>query len=100
MKAILRASRSRLVGRHLDLIYELTHNVIMKHEYNQYPRESGFISNKKVERLVINSVLQSLKIPDSCVSLPMEARQPVLVTSSKRPHMKYVVYNPDTQWAC
>jgi hypothetical protein len=29
----------------------------MKYEYNQYLKESGFISNKKAERLVINSVL-------------------------------------------
>jgi hypothetical protein len=58
MKAVLKASKSRLVGRRVDwLIHELTHEVIMKYEYNQYLKESGFISNKKAERLVINSVL-------------------------------------------
>jgi hypothetical protein len=73
MKAVLRASKGCLIGHCVDwLIDELTHNVIMKYEYNQYLKESGFISNKKAERLIINSVLQSLKIPDSCVSLPME----------------------------
>jgi hypothetical protein len=101
MKAVLMASKSRLVGRRVDwLFHELTHDVIMKYKYNQYLKESGFISNKKAERLVINSVLQSLKIPDSCVSLPTVQGQPVLVTSSKRPHVKYAVYNLDTQWAC
>jgi hypothetical protein len=68
----------------------------MKYEYNQYLKESGFISNKKAERLVINSVIQSLKIPDSYVSLPTVPGQPALVTSSKRPHVKYAIYNPDT----
>jgi hypothetical protein len=101
MKAVLKASKSHLVRRRVDwLIHELTYDVIMKYEYNQYLKESGFISNKKAERLVINSVLQSLKIPDSCVSLPTQIGQSALVTSSKRPHVKYTVYNPDTQWAC
>jgi hypothetical protein len=81
------------------LIHELTHDVIMKYEHNQYLTESGFISNKKAEHLVINSVLQSLKIPDSYILLPTVPGQPT-VTSSKRPHVKYAVYNPDTQWAC
>jgi hypothetical protein len=97
MKAVLRASKGHLIGRRVDsLIHELTHDVIMKYEYTQYLKESGFISNKKAERLVINSVLQSLKIPDSCVSLPTKPGQPVLVKLSKRPHMRYAVYNPDT----
>jgi hypothetical protein len=56
MKAVLRASKGRLIGRRVDwLIHDLTHDVIMKYEYNQYLKESGFISNKKAERLVINS---------------------------------------------
>jgi hypothetical protein len=77
MKAILRVSKGRLVRRRVDwLIHELTDDVIMKYEYNQYLKESGFISNKKAEHLVINSDLQSLKIPDSCVLLPTEAGQP------------------------
>jgi hypothetical protein len=47
MKAIFKASKSRLVGRRIDwLIQELTHDVIMKYEYNQYLKENGFISNK------------------------------------------------------
>jgi hypothetical protein len=97
MKAVLKASKSHLVGWHLDwLIHELTHDVIMKYEYNQYLKESSFISNKKAEYLVINSVLQFLKIPDSCISLPTVPGQPALVTSSKRPHVKYAVYNPKT----
>jgi hypothetical protein len=101
MKAVLSASKGRLVGRRVDwLIHELIHDVIMKYEYNQYLKESGFILNKKAERLVINSVLQSLKIPDSCISLPTKVGQPALVTSSKWPHVRYAVYNPDTQWAC
>jgi hypothetical protein len=97
MKAVLKASKGRLVGRGMDwLIHKLTHDVFMKYKYNQYLKESGFISNKKVERLIINSVLQPLKIPDSYVLLPTEARHLALVTSSKRPHVRYAVYNPDT----
>jgi hypothetical protein len=58
MKAVLRASKGPLIERCVDwLIHELTHDVIMKYEYNQYLKESGFISNKKAECLVINSVL-------------------------------------------
>jgi hypothetical protein len=73
MKAVFRASKSCLVGCRVDwLIHKLTHDVIMKFEYNQYLKGSGFISNKEAERLVINSILQSLKIPNSCVSLPTE----------------------------
>jgi hypothetical protein len=72
----------------------------MKYKYNQYLKENSFISNKKVEHLVINSILKSLKISDSCFLLPTEARQSALVTSSKWPHIRYAVYNLDTQWAC
>jgi hypothetical protein len=101
MKAVFRASKSRLVRRQVDwLIHELTHDIIMKYEYNENLKESGFVSKKKAECLVINSVLQSLKISDSCVSLPTEAGQPMFMTSSKRLHVKYAVYNPDTQWTC
>jgi hypothetical protein len=101
MKVVLRASKGRLVGRRMDwLIHEVTHDVIMKYKYNQCLKESGFISNKKAECLIIKSILQSLKIPDSCISLPTEAGKPALVISSKRPHMRYVVYNLDIQWAC
>jgi hypothetical protein len=101
MKAVLRALKSRLVGRRVVwLIHELTYDVIMKYKYNQYLKENGFISNKKEKRLVINSVLQSLKIPNSYVSLPTVLGQRALMTSSKWPHVKYAVYNLDTQWAC
>lgn len=58
MVAVLRASKSRLVGRQVDwLIHELTHDIIMKYEYNENLKESGFVSKKKAERLVINFVL-------------------------------------------
>lgn len=74
MKAILMASRGCLARCCMDwLIHELTHDFIMKYKYNQYLKESDFISNKKVERLVINSVVQFLKIPDSCILLPTQA---------------------------
>jgi hypothetical protein len=44
MKAVLRASKSRLVGQRMDwLIHELPHDVILKYEYNQYLKETGFI---------------------------------------------------------
>ena len=58
IKAVLMASKGRLVEHGVDwLIHKLTHDVIMKYEYNQYLKESGFISNKKVEHLIINSIL-------------------------------------------
>ena len=66
MKAVLKASKSHLVGWYVDwLIHELTHNMIIKYKYNQNLKERGFISNKKVKCLIINSILQSLKILDS-----------------------------------
>jgi hypothetical protein len=82
------------------LIHELTHDVVKKYEYNHYLKDNGFVSNKKAQHMVINSVLQVNKIPDSCVSLPLEGVGPAYVTSVKRGHIKYAVYNPDTDWAC
>jgi hypothetical protein len=102
MKATLKASRSCLVGRRVDwLIHELTHDIIKKYEYNHYLKENGFVSNKKAQRMVINSVMQANnKILDLCVSLPSEGVGPAYVTFAKRGHIKYAVYNPDTEWAC
>lgn len=58
MKAILKASRGRFFGRRVDwLIYKLTNNVINRYEFNQYLKESGFVDNRKSERVVINSLL-------------------------------------------
>jgi hypothetical protein len=71
MKAVLRASNSYLVGPCVDkLIHKLIQDDIMKYMYNHYLKESDFITNKKAEHLVSN--LQSQKIPDICILLPMQ----------------------------
>jgi hypothetical protein len=101
MKGMLKASRSRLIGRRVDwLIHDLTHDVVKKYEYNHYLQENGFVSNKKAQCMVINSVMQTNKIPDSCVLLPSEGVGPAYMASAKRGHIKYAVYNPNTEWAC
>jgi hypothetical protein len=63
-------------------------------------KENGFEGNWKRERVVINSPLQARKIPDHCVTLPIEAGEPAYVTSNKRPHLRYAVHNPETEWGC
>jgi hypothetical protein len=94
LKAVLRASRERLVGRRVDwLIDELTNDVINRYEFNAYMKENGFEGNRKRERVVINSLLQARKIPDDCVILPSETGEPAYVTSNKRPHLHYAVHN-------
>ena len=99
-KATLKAEKSRLDGRRLDwLIHELTNDVVTKYDYNQYMKENGFITNKKAEQIVRNSIISANKIPDSSVSLPSRPGDPAIVTSSKRAHIRYAVYNPDTEWA-
>jgi hypothetical protein len=101
LKAVLRASRERLVGRRVDwLIDELTNDVINRYEFNAYMKENGFEGNRKRERVVINSLLQARKIPDHCVTLPSETGEPAYVTSNKRPHLRYAVHNPETEWGC
>ena len=100
-KAVLKADKARLSGRRLDwLVHELTHDVITKYDYDDYMKEHGFIANKKAERIVINSIIQAQKIPDSCVLLPRVAGEPAFVSSRKRPHLRYAVHNSDTEWGC
>lgn len=38
------------------------------------------------------------KIHDHCVTLPSKVGEPAYVTSNKRPHLHYAVYNPETEW--
>lgn len=100
MKAVLRASRGRLVGRRVDwLIHQLTGDVINRYEYQDFRKEHGFISNKKERALALSAIVQARKIPDDRVRLPVCEGHPALVQSVSRPHLVYAVHNPSTQMA-
>jgi hypothetical protein len=48
MKAVLRQSKGKLIGRRVDwLIHQLTSNVINRYDYMQFRKENGFVTNKK-----------------------------------------------------
>ena len=100
MKAVLRQSRGKLVGRRVDwLIHQLTGDVINRYDYMQFRKENGFVTNKKGRSLMLSALTQSQKIPDSNVRLPASEGEPAFVRSSKRSHLEYAVYNPCTEWA-
>lgn len=100
LKAVLRQSKKKLVGRRMDwLVYELTGNVIEKYDYNDWSKENGFVKNKKIRQMVVNSIIQAKSIPDNNVALPPFDGAPALVKSSKRGHIVYAVHNPCTEWA-
>jgi hypothetical protein len=99
MKAILRQSRGKLVGRRIDwLIHQLTGDVINRYDYMQFRKENGFVTNKKGRSLMLSTLTQSQKNPYSNVRLPASEGEPAFVRSSKRSHLEYAVYNPCTEW--
>lgn len=100
LKAVLRQSRRKLMGRRMDwLIYELTGNVIEKYDYSHWCKLNGFVKNKKQRQVMVNSINQANSIPDNNVILPERPGGPAYVKSSKRGHITYAVYNPCTEWA-
>jgi hypothetical protein len=100
MKAILRQSEGKLVGRRVDwLIHQLTGDVINRYDYMQFRKENGFVTNKKGRSLMLSALTQAQKIQDSNVRLPASEGEPAFVRSSKRSHLEYVVYNLCTEWA-
>jgi hypothetical protein len=100
MKAVLRQSRRKLVGRRVDwLIHQLTGDVINRYDYMQFKKENGFVTNKKGRSLMLSALTQSQKIPHTNVHLPASDGEPTFVRSSKRSHLEYAVYIPCTEWA-
>ena len=99
-KSILRSERSRMTGRRVDwCITALTEDVLDHYWYKDLRKESGFIDNKKLQDITVESILKARKIPDSDVTLPEETGGFALVTSTTHRHMRYTVHNPDSEWA-
>lgn len=100
MKAILRESRGRLVGRRVDwLIHTLTGDVINRYEYNAFRKDNGFVPNKSERTLALSAIVAARKIKDSDVQLPSTPGDPASVRSTKHTEITYKVYNPSTDWA-
>lgn len=100
MKATLKQSRSKLVGRRVDwLIHQLTGDVINRYDYTYFRKKNGFVTNKKSRALMVSALVQAQTIPDTNVQLSLDLGGPAYVRSSKRPHLRYAVYNPCTEWA-
>lgn len=100
MKAVLRQSKKKLLGRRMDwLIYELTGNVIEKYDYQDWVKQNGFVKNKKQRQIMVSAIIQAQSIPDINVTLPVADGSPAYVKSSKRRHITYAVHNPCTEWA-
>lgn len=100
LKAVLRQSKKKLVGRRMDwLIYELTGNVMEKYDYNDWSKKNGFVENKKIREMVVNSIIQAQAVPDLYVVMPQFEGGSAWVKSSKREHIVYAVHNPCTEWA-
>lgn len=71
MKAILKASRGKLLGRRVDwLMHMLTGDVVNCYDYMTFRKEHGFMSNKKVRVLVLTTIVRARGIRDECVELP------------------------------
>ena len=100
MKSVLRQLKRKLIGRRMDwLIYELTGNVIEKYDYTDWSKQNGFVKNKKLRQIMVNSIIQANSIPNDNVVLPLYIGGPALVRSSKRGHIAYAVHNPCAEWA-
>jgi hypothetical protein len=73
MKAVLRQSKGKLVGRRVDwLIHQLTGDVINRYDYMQFRKENGFVTNKKGQSLMLSALTQAqkmskLKCPAACI---------------------------------
>ena len=63
-------------------------------------KQHGFVPNLKQEQFVINAMLKTREIPDSCVTLPIADDGPALVTSKTNPTKLYYVYSLDCEWGC
>lgn len=59
----------------------------------QRSKASGFVRNKKQEKLVIQAVMAADSIPNEHVSLPAAPDQPALVTSQQDSSKRYKVSN-------
>ena len=100
MKSVLRQSKRKLIGRRMDwLIYELIGNVTEKYDYTDWSKQNGFVKNKKLRQIMVNSIIQANSIPNENVVLPLYIGGPALVRSSKQGHIAYAVHNPCTEWA-
>lgn len=100
MKAILKASRGKLLGRRVDsLIHMLTGDVVNRYDFMTFMKEHGFVSNKRERALALTAIVRARAILDECVELPVLDGEAAYVTSSKRPSLRYTVLNPGSKWA-
>ncbi len=61
-------------------------------------KSNGFVLNRKHEQFVINVVLKTKMIPNSCVMLLTIGGKVALVTPNKHPHKRYWVHKPKFEW--
>ena len=100
MKFILQQPKRKIIGQWMDwLIYELTGNVTEKYDYTDWSKQKGFVKNKKLRQIMVNSIIQANSIPNENVVLPLYIGGPALVRSSKQGHIAYAVHDPCTEWA-
>ena len=98
-KSILRYERSRMTGRRVDwCITALTEDVLDHYWFKDLCKENGFVDNKKLQDITVESILKAREIPDSDVTLPEVEGGFALVTSTEHRHLRYTVHNPDSEW--
>jgi hypothetical protein len=100
MKSVLKAERTRMVGRRVDwCIHVLTGDVLTHYWYLRFQKEGGFRDNSKERGIVVSALILARDIPDADVTLPMQEGGPAYVTSTTHRHLRYVVHNPGDMWA-
>ena len=100
LKSVLKAERSRMVGRRVDwTITSLTEDVHDHFWYKGLRKEKGFIENKKMQDVVVSALMKAREIPDSDVALNQLPGNCAVVTSQEHRDVQYVVHNPGEEWA-
>ena len=100
MKSILKAERSRMVGRRVDwCIHALTRDVVTHYSYYVLQKIHGFVDNKKERGIVVSALIQARDIPDTDVTLLVSKGGLAFVTSTTHRHIHHAIHNSSKFWA-
>ena len=101
LKRWMKIDRWGTQGRRLDwLIVKLNKSVQSHYSYKLDLKALGFVKNKKIEKIVTNSVLGAKSIKDENIKLLEDDGRPRLVQSTKDAAIWYKVCAPCTEYAC
>ena len=100
LKSILRESRQKLNGRHMDwLVFHLIWDVLTHYWFGVQCKLYGFVKNRKLEGIVAGVVLRAREIPDNYVFMYPDEKDVALVISVNNYPAVWTVTCPNSTWA-